>query len=472
MIEKIIREFPVTVYGSLTKYSETISKARCRIFYKYANRNGTYITDEFAEKLLSSIPYTPVKGIYDEFGEDYTDHGNFRDEGRIYGIVPENPNLTWEKHLDEDGVEREYACVDVLIFSALYQEAGEIVNKAQSMEIYEPSIKGNWEIINGRKMFKFTEGCFLGLQVLGEDVEPCFEGAAFFSLFTKLKELLDEIQEYSLKTPELDLGGQSQMSINFKLSDAQKHDALWSLLNANYNEEGGWVVEYAICDIYDEYALVYNYENCSYERVSYVKDDETDSVSIVETKKVFVIDVTEEEMTALETVRALNGGTYENLNTQFEQIETLTEANTTLGGQVAELTETNATYEQKIEELNNNISTLEAEKEQFTIQVNEASEQIASLTEEVNTLNSFKTNVENNEKQAIIDSYAELLNEEVLAEYSAKIAEYSITDLDKELAYELKKSNMTVFTKEPIAQRIPKDAELSGIEAILSKYKK
>ena len=82
MIEQIIREFPITVYGNLTKYSDTISKGRCRIFYKYANRNGTYITDEFAEKLLSTIPYTPVKGIYDNFDEDYTDHGNKRSLGR------------------------------------------------------------------------------------------------------------------------------------------------------------------------------------------------------------------------------------------------------------------------------------------------------------------------------------------------------------------------------------------------------
>ena len=202
MFEKAIREFPVTVYGNLTEYSSTISKARCRIFYKYENRNGTYITDEFAEKLLSSIPYTPVKGIYEEFNEDYSDHGKARDEGRIYGIVPENPNLSWEKHLDEDGIEREYACVDVLIFTALYEEAKEIINKAQSMEIYEPSIKGSWKIINGRRMYEYTDGCFLGLQVLGEDIEPCFEGAAFFSLYSSLQELITEIKKFSLKLPE------------------------------------------------------------------------------------------------------------------------------------------------------------------------------------------------------------------------------------------------------------------------------
>ena len=116
----IIKEFPVTIYGNLKELNPVLSKARCRIFYKYENRNGTYITDEFAQKLISSLPYTPVKGIYDNFDEDYTDHGLKRDLGRIYGIVPENPNFSWEKHLDEDEIEREYACCDVYIFTALY----------------------------------------------------------------------------------------------------------------------------------------------------------------------------------------------------------------------------------------------------------------------------------------------------------------------------------------------------------------
>lgn len=460
MIEKIIREFPVTVYGNLTKYSETISKARCRIFYKYANRNGTYISDEFAEKLLSSIPYTPVKGIYDGLNDDYTDHGKARDEGRIYGIVPENPNFSWEKHLDEDGVEREYACVDVLIFTALYQEATEVISKGQSMEIYEPSIKGNWVVRNGRRMFEYTDGCFLGLQILGNEVEPCFEGAAFFSLFTSIKEMLEELKEYSLKLPELNTGGQSTMpEINFKLSDNQKHDALWSLLNSEYNEEGGWVIGYAICDIYDDYALAYNYAEGTYERVYYSKNDEDNTVAISERKRVFVIDVTENEMNALSTIRALNGGTYENVNVTFEQITTLQEEN--------------SAKEQKIEELTETVSTLETEKEQFTAQIEEANKNIETLVEAVDGLNSYKTEIETKEKQAVIDSYNDLLSEEILAEYQSKIDTYTVVELDKELAYELKKSNSAVFTKDAGSyQLIPKDQEMTGIEAILAKYKK
>ena len=463
MIERVIREFPITVYGNLTKYSDTISKGRCRIFYKYANRNGTYITDEFAEKLLSTIPYTPVKGIYDNFDEDYTDHGNKRSLGRIYGIVPENPNLQWEKHLDEDGIEREYACVDVLIFTALYEEAGEILGKAQSMEIYEPSIKGSWKIINGRRMFEYTEGSFLGLQVLGEDVEPCFEGAAFFSLYSSLKQLVDEIKEYTLKLPEINTGGQSQMfeKLNFKLSDSEKHNAIWNLINPNYNEEGGWTIEYAICDIYDDYALAYNYAEASYERIYYTKNDETNEVSIIERKKVFIIDVTESEMNALNTIRTLNGDTYEKADEVYSQ-----------ASKVSELEEQNSTYAQKIEELNENISTLETEKGNFTTQLEEANNTIASLNEEIDSLNTYKANIELKEKEEVISSYTELLSEEILASYKEKISEFTAIDLDKELAYELKKNNVSVFSKEQNPGFIPKDEPKTGIEAILSKYKK
>ena len=96
MPNNIITNFPITVYGKMEKFSDTISRGRCRVFYKGRNRNGTYITDEFAEKLIASAPYTPVKGIYDGDNEDYTDHGAKRSEGRIYGIVPADPHFAWE----------------------------------------------------------------------------------------------------------------------------------------------------------------------------------------------------------------------------------------------------------------------------------------------------------------------------------------------------------------------------------------
>ena len=65
-MNNIDMNFPITVYGNLNKFTDTMSIGRCRIFYKYGNRNSTYITDEFAEELIKTLPYTPVKGIYED----------------------------------------------------------------------------------------------------------------------------------------------------------------------------------------------------------------------------------------------------------------------------------------------------------------------------------------------------------------------------------------------------------------------
>lgn len=447
-------EFPVAVYGNIEKYNDVLSKARCRIFYKYGNRNGTYITDEFAEKLLQTLPYAPVKGIYEY--DDYTDHGSRRSEGRIYGIVPENPNVSWEPHLDEDGVERTYACADVLIFTALYAEAGDIVGKSQSMELYEPSLKYHQAIHDGQKFIVFDEGCFLGLQVLGDDVEPCFEGASFFELQTSIDKVIKKIQE--IEAIYTKNGGTETMEINFKLSDGQKHDALWSLLNTEYNEEGNWTVSYAICEVFDDYALAYNYESGKYERVYYTKNDETDSVELGERIQVYIIDVTENEKQTVDTLRQLNGGTYELVNEDLTNAETLKEEN--------------SNFSSKIEELNGEISTLQAEKAGIEAQYTEAQAQVQTLTEENSSLNEYKAQIEKEQKDAVFAEYEGHLSEEILNTYRENSANYSVSDLDKELAYELKKTGFSAFSKNDRQGLIPKDVPLQGLDAVLAKYVK
>ena len=476
--ENINLEFPVTVYGNLEKYNETISKGRCRIFYKGGNRNGTYITDEFAEKLLSTISYAPVKGIYDNDNEgDYTDHGIARSQGRIYGIVPENPNITWEEHVDDDGVTRVYACVDVLIFTGLYTEANAIVGKSQSMEIYPPSIKGNWKIINGKKWFVFESGHFLGLQVLGDSVEPCFEGAAFFALYQDLKKMVDQIEKYNLNAHN---GGKKML--NYKLSDNAKFNALWSLLNVNYSEANNWLIEYDICEIYDEYAVVRNYSEGCFERVYYTKNDETDSVELGDRVRCYIMDVSEAEKTALEALHAMNNNTYEKVDENYQAAKDAAEtANTNLATKTEEYNTLNSTYETeksnfetKIGELNESIATLTTERDDAVSQLTEAQGSINTLTEENATLSSFKAEIEKQQKQAVISKYTDLLDEETLESYSAKIDEYTAKELDKELAYELVSTNQSVFTNgNQNTGYIPKDEPaVGGLDEILSKYQK
>ena len=40
--------------------------------------------------------------------------------------------------------------------------------------------------------------------------------------------------------------------MNFKLSDNQKYNMIWTLLNSRFNEENDYTMDYAICDVYDE----------------------------------------------------------------------------------------------------------------------------------------------------------------------------------------------------------------------------
>lgn len=468
MDKKDLTKFSLSVYGNISAYNEVLSKARVRIFYKYGNRNGTYITDEFAEQLISTLPYVPVKGIYDSMEEDYTDHGRERYEGRIYGIVPENPNFAWEKHLDEDGVEREYACADIYLFTGIYKkEALEIVQKSQSMELYADSIEGNWQYIDGKKYYVFSKGRFLGLQALGDKYEPCFEGAAFYSLYESIQKVVDQIEAFELQN-EQNIGGENQME--FKLSDNQKYNMIFSLLNPDFNEEGGWALNYMINDVYDEYAVVYNIANEGFERAYYTKNDESDSLSVDRMEVAYIIDVNEEEKRALDVLHAMNGSTYEKVD---ENMNELTEKNNSL-------VEENETFSQKIEEQATQISTLEQDKVDMQNELDEVKEnytaaqsQIKSLTEANQELSEFKANVVLQEKEAVIDHYASLLDAEVLDSFKEKINDMTKDELDKELAYSLVQSNPTIFSnQENEPGYTPKDEAPQGIEGILNKYKK
>ena len=239
--------------------------------------------------------------------------------------------------------------------------------------------------------------------------------------------------------------------LNFKLSDRQKHDGLWSLLNINYCEESGWAIDYAICDIYDNYAVVYNYSNGNYERVYYSKDDATDSLSITNKERCYILDVTEAEKNLLENVKAANGGTFEAVDTKVQEYTTLTEAS--------------AQKDAQIEELN---ASLETEKNNYSAlqQTNE------SLTSEIEGLKSYKKQKENEEKEAIFAKYQDQLDDEVIERVRGVADTFTIADLEKELSFELVKANPSIFSiqkETPIPK--PDETELSGIEKLLEKHK-
>ena len=358
-MKTIPNSFPISIFDleESEVVSQTITKKRCGIFYKGHNRNGGYITDEFADKLLSTLAYTPIKGIFNTENDDFEGHGKKNDEGRIYGVVPADHNFAWEDHEDEDGVVRTYACADVYLFTALYEEAELIDGKGQSMELYAQSLKGDWTEVDGKYCFVYTDACFLGLQVLGDDVEPCFEGSAFFSkkenqlMFALLSQLTERIDK--LET------GEKQMNkdkIEFVLSSNEKLNSLQQAMN---NEEA-W--RFSVIDYFDEYALVRDWEEEKFYKIPYTYDKESDAIAVSFDNKeeVFQTFVTAEDKDMLVEKYNTISATEIVANVEHEKIES-DEKFSALEQKNAELSEQNADFTEKVNTFEATLAEKDAE---------------------------------------------------------------------------------------------------------------
>jgi predicted nucleic acid-binding Zn-ribbon protein len=400
---------------------------------------------------------------------------------------------------------RDYACFDVLYYTALYGEASTIAGKGESMELYRNTLKGSWQYIEGKKAYVFTEGCFLGLQVLGDDVEPCFEGASFYSQ----ESILAILEKYEKKTElfQIPEQGGNIMNINFKLSDGQKHDILFNLLNPNFNEDGGWSVDCVVCEVYEDYALVVNYAEASYERVYYSKDDAEDKIEITKRERCYIVDVNTEERDALNAIRG-EGTFAQAVENIAEKDNTISSLNTQVeenANRIQALEEENQTYSTKVGELENNISTLTIERDAAQVNFQNVSEQLGTVNNELdqarseynelqtsyselqtnfanmeterNELANFKKDVVDNQKRLVINGYVDTLDASIIESYTNNMDQYSAEELDMRLTYECKKANPSIFSKnpttEPAPAYIPKDENTGhGINDILARYEK
>ena len=488
--DDVCLNFDVTTYGNVETVTDTISKCRVRIFYKGMNRNRTYISDDFANQLISSLPYAPIKGIFNYGEVDFEDHGEDNTDGRIYGIVPETHHFAWEKHVDEDGVEREYATADVYLFTGLYPEASLIPGKSQSMEIFRPNLKGEWRISesDGKPYFHFLKGSLVGLQTLGRDVEPCFEGSTFFSLCKDLQNCVNYIKQLdnTIKKEE----GEKMDKTLFRLSDNEKANILFDLINPNFNEEGNWEFNGFITDVYDDYALYVN--NTGYHRVYYTKDG--DNITLGEIIDVKIVDVTASEYSALEAMKAISG-TYEAAQeaytalegkvnelekekTAFEaEKETLTTEKTELEGKVAEfesektaLEATTSEKEAKITEYETQISDLTAENVRLEDEKN-------NIISENESLETFKKNVETEKKTAIINEFSAHLTDEQIENFKNAMDNFEVADFKKEVCTAAYDADPTIFAKKEDSGLIFKGGNPdngkteSGVIRLLNRYK-
>lgn len=177
------------------------------------NRNGSVITKEVAREMANSLPGSPIVGRYLSESKDFEEHSReliiedgelkFKDLTQPYGFVDLNAKCWFQKFVD-DGVEHEYLMTEGYIWTGRYPETKRIIEKGnnQSMELDNNSVQGNWSKNNNGEyeFFIINEAIISALCILGEDVEPCFEGASItkvqFSLEDNFKsELFSMIKE-------------------------------------------------------------------------------------------------------------------------------------------------------------------------------------------------------------------------------------------------------------------------------------
>ena len=182
-------------FVNITSISPLVSKCEIKVLYVGENRNRSYITKEVATEMAQTLPGCPIVGYYIEAKEDFGDHGDqiiidaegvkFKKLTKPYGFVAPNSRVWFQEFEDTDEfgnkTVREYLMTEGFLWTEQYEECKRVVEMGnpQSMELDEKTLKGHWSINTntGVEFFIINDAIFSKLCILGEDVEPCFEGA-------------------------------------------------------------------------------------------------------------------------------------------------------------------------------------------------------------------------------------------------------------------------------------------------------
>lgn len=210
---------------NITPFNPLISRCEIKVCYvgDQPNRNHSVITKEVATDMARSLPGSPIVGYYNEDKGDFEEHnriieisdGEFKvkDTTRPYGFVDLNAKVWFQKFRDDGMTEREYLMTEGWLWTGQYPECQRILRNGNnhSMELDEDTLDATWaEGKNSQPdFFIINEAIISKLCVLGEENEPCFEGATIgaptiqfsfddgfktqlFSMMNELKDLLSK----------------------------------------------------------------------------------------------------------------------------------------------------------------------------------------------------------------------------------------------------------------------------------------
>ena len=414
----------VIVSSPLERISESnqnLGRLKVRVFTKYGNRNGSYITDAVAEQLIASATKgnTPVVGFFDPQTQTWASHTG-PTLANAYGYVESFEG--WQSFTDTDGVTRDYAVFSVILFTHYFEEAQKILGQNQSMELDINSITGDWTLIEDQEYYVYKTAEMLGFCIIG-DHEPCFSVSAFFSKnddtyntqHEKFSSLLSDLKTQVEEAKNNQKGGEQPM-------------------NEFENQE---VVEETVVE---ETPAVVEEEAKVEETATEFEAEETEQQ-----------EETQEEETVEEAAEE-QPSEYDLLQERFNELQTsYNEAQqqlTTAQARINEFEENQASLNNKIEDLNSQI-----EKLQTSLQAYEAQ----------------RVEAENNYKNELIEKYEKLLTEEEINPIKEMVKDFSYDELESKLAITFANKKITGAESKKVPLPEP---EKSQFALLMEKYRK
>lgn len=492
-----------------SKFSPLISHCAIKVCYvsDEPNRNKSIINKESALKMAPSLRGAAIVGYYNETAEDFEEHnriidisnGKFevKDTTRPYGFVDLNAKC-WFQDFDDDGVIHKYLMTEGWLWTGQYEEAKRIIEKGnnQSMELDEKLIDAYWtKDANGKpQFFIINEAIISKLCILGEDCEPCFEGAQItkfsldenfkeelFSMMKEIKQILSEGGTPVFTTYAVEIG-----------------DALWSalydyLIATHPHEEDEWRSKYHIEGIYEEegqkFAILRDNSNGNYFRMNFsITEDGYDfGGDLISVEKEFV-PVTEEPQFSLDAYEAYVAEYAASKKPEEPEEEKCPEC-----GKPLEECECNGEGKKdkyvleeipEYMELSQNYSALQEEYDaaKVTYEADKANWETdkAALEAQIEELNLFKQSIERKEKETMINETFYMLPEEDKKEVIENIDSYSLDDIEAKLSILCVRNKISFSEGDPAPVADPVVYGITGmdednipawIKAVLDKQK-
>lgn len=414
----------VIVSSPLERISETnnnLGRLQVRVFTKYKNRNGSYITDSVAEQLINSAIQgdTPVVGFFDPESQSWASHtGPSLANG--YGYIEDF--VGWQPFQDTDGVTRDYAVFSVVLFTKYFEEAQKVLGQNQSMELDIDSITGDWTFMDDQEYFVYKTARILGCCIIG-DHEPCFSVSAFFSKnddtyntqYDKFSSLLFDLKT-QVEEAEKNLKGGEQ-----PMNEFENQEAVTEEVSVEETE-------------------------VQVEETAAVEFEESTAETEVENE---TSEATEEEVVTEESAPS----EYDLLQEQFNTLQT--------------------SYNE-LEQNYANAQTRISEYEAAAIAANEELESLraqnAQLQSTLQTYEAQNHEIENNKKFELIEKYKNLLAEEEIDSIKETVNDFSYDELESKLAITFANKKIAGADSE---KKVPlPEPEESQFALLMKKYRK